>query len=247
MKEVVKILHTQASRKGKYGSDIFSDFLDFLLDMFDYSHYLEEGGFEGNALRLNAENSEFMQCAIIWIQKVTEKIERCENWDGLGLIYEELYQSKAKASSLGQFFTPDCLCDLMSKVARGEEDSDSLNPRRVNDCACGSGRTLLAARVREMEQHRNQDYYFGEDIDGISVKMCALNLMIYGCKGAVTRMDTLKYTGEWDCYVLNEVRYPFFVPYYSVRLTKRINKEPENKKQEVKQEAVSQPIQLTLF
>lgn len=244
MKEVVKILQSKANNTGKYGYEIFEAFLDFLLDMFDYSHFID-GNWEEYLEELRKREPEFLTCALGWIVRVTEKIERYENWDGLGLIYEELYQSKGKASSLGQFFTPDCLCDVMSKIARGDEDSDNLKPRRVNDCACGSGRTLLAARVREMEQHRNQDYYFGEDIDGISVKMCALNLMIYGCRGAVTRMDSLKYTGTWDCYVLNEVRYPIPTQYYCIRKTTRVIEPPQSQKPTIKQK--STPVQLTLF
>lgn len=56
--------------------------------------------------------------------------------DGLGDFYME-YLSHGRN---GQFFTPEPICDMMSRI---------LNPadfgERVADCCCGSGRMLLSA------------------------------------------------------------------------------------------------------
>lgn len=254
MKEIVKILESVASRNGRYGSDIFIDWLDFMIEMFNVEHYMKQGGFEDNAQKMYAENPELMQCTLLWMNEATIHIERCETWDGLGLVYEDLYKSKGKADALGQFFTPECICDLMARCShKPSEESE-----RINDCACGSGRTLMAIRCQEIAKRKSNNYYYGEDIDSVSVRMCALNLMIYGCRGMVTRMDTLKYVGHWDCYVLNEVRYPIPTPFYSIRKAVRVIEEAQPKKEvaQTKKEEIEKPqsvevgkkpIQLTLF
>lgn len=248
MKEIVKILESVANRNGRYGSDIFTDWLDFMIDMFSTEHYMEgQDGFEKNVARLNEQSPELMQCTILWMCEATKHIEMYETWDGLGLVYEALYKSKGKADALGQFFTPETICDLMARCSHTPSDKAET----INDCACGSGRTLLAMRCQELAMRRNRNIYYGEDIDSVSVRMCALNLMIYGCRGMVTRMDTLKYVGKWDCYVLNEVRYPIPTPYYSIRKAVRVIDEPPTKKEETEKphviEVGNKPIQLTLF
>lgn len=243
MREAIKILNAYANKVGRFGSDVFVDFLDYLLEMFDYRHFLTDGGFETNSAKMYQENPDFMTAALIWLEKVTLKIERLVNWDGLGAIYEEMYKSKGKADVLGQFFTPDCLCELMAKIAY----DDTQREQKVNDSACGSGRTLIAARVMEMRNGENSNFYYGEDIDAVAAKMAALNLMIYGCKGMVTRMDTLQYQGTWDCYVLNEVRYPFPTPFYSIRKAKRVIPAPETNQQKPTAHKAERPVQLTLF
>lgn len=99
--------------------------------------------------------------------------------------------------------------------------------------------------------------YARQDIDPVSCKMCALNLMVYGCGGSVTQMDTLKYSGEWNAYYINEVRYPFPTTSYSIRRGKRIIEPPQSaengkvvqvitKPQKVAQKS-EKAVQLTLF
>lgn len=66
-----------------------------------------------------------------------------------GLIYEEMYLSRGKASKTGQFFTPRSVSDLMAQISTlGSQDHG-----KVNDCAAGSGRLLLAHYVEKSESY----------------------------------------------------------------------------------------------
>lgn len=91
----------------------------------------------------------------------------------------------------------------------------------INDCACGSGRTLVShfmETYRQTGKHPVSYYYQGEDIDIVSVKMCALNMMIHGMRGRAIRHDTLMEPVSFDYgFEINEVRYPFPTPFYSLR------------------------------
>lgn len=113
--------------------------------------------------------------------------------DPLGDYYQVL-ASKYKTSGLGQFFTPKALCDLMAQFTIEEKNYGNT----INDCAVGSGRTLLAAnRVCK------GNYYVAQDIDHTCVKMCCINMAMHGLKGEVYHMDTLRNNKPWNTYVIN--------------------------------------------
>jgi type I restriction enzyme M protein len=113
--------------------------------------------------------------------------------DPLGEYYEVL-ASNNKKSSFGQFFTPKAVCDLMSALVLQNADWDN----KINDCACGSGRTLLSANkfIPDM-------YHIGQDIDMICAKMTAINLCMHQIKGEVHCMDTLKMTTPRKSFIIN--------------------------------------------
>ena len=90
----------------------------------------------------------------------------------------------------------------------------------VNDCAAGSGRLLLAHYMEKSKLDHaagRRFEYVAQDNDPIACKMCALNLMVHGMYGRVECRDTLRMTDPTVVYVINEVKYPFNTPYYSVR------------------------------
>ena len=60
--------------------------------------------------------------------------------DVFGILYEEMYLSRGKASKTAQFFTPQSISDLMARISA----LGAGNHGKVNDCAAGSGRLLLA-------------------------------------------------------------------------------------------------------
>lgn len=218
--------------------------LDFLIDMFDIRHYYTPDGFVKNCIELHEKEPYLFKISHIWLDKVAAAIEKGTWIDFFGGIYEEMYQSKGKASSLGQFFTPPALCDLMSMVT----GKDGTN--RVNDAACGSGRTLLSQLAHS--GFPRDSYYIGEDIDTTSVKMCALNLMIHGARGRVVRHDTLISPVAFDYgFELNEVRYPIPTPFYSLRkISHSVKTEPKMEPKmepEVKKVVPKAGVQLDLF
>ena len=110
----------------------------------------------------------------------------------------------------------DVLCTIMEKINGGISG-------KTGDPACGSGRTLLAAYTEN-----KSGYYVGEDIDGISCKMCALNLMVHGARGRVICHDTIASPVYFNWgYEINEVRYPIPTPFYSLRLISNVRTDEE--------------------
>lgn len=208
MKEVVKLIELHCNKQKVdiiRGLDVTTD---YLIDFFDIKHYMN-GGWEKHVAEKKRESEELFRILILWIDKVSDAIERGGWLDMFGEVYEAMYQSKGKASALGQFFTPPPVCDVMANLC-GDD-----NNRKVNDSACGSGRTLLA----QWAQSNNKDGYFiGEDLDPQSIKMCALNMMAHGMRGRVVRHDSILNQLLFDYgFEINEIRYPFPTPYYSLR------------------------------
>ena len=212
MKEVIKLIESHVRRTGIDRHRGLESLLDYLLDMFDMRHFMTADGFCRNIEEARARDGDLFSIALIWMEKVSDAMDMGRSLDFFGGVYEEMYQSKGKASTLGQFFTPESLCECMSRlVYSGHEDTGG----RINDCACGSGRTLIS---HFMASGNMKGYYIGEDIDTMSVKMCALNMMIHGMRGRVVRHDTLMDPIYFDYgFEINEVRYPFPTNFYSVR------------------------------
>ena len=143
-------------------------------------------------------------------------MERGEWLDVFGILYEEMYLSRGKASRTGQFFTPQSVSDLVAQIGTQKAEDHGT----VNDCAAGSGRLLLANYMEKSKlDHKagRRFEYVAQDNDPIACKMCALNFMVHGMYGRVECRDTLRMTEPTVVYVINEVKYPFNTPYYSVR------------------------------
>lgn len=107
--------------------------------------------------------------------------------DGLGDLFMELVSGGRN----GQFFTPENISDMMSKLIVPEiEDNKS-----ILDPACGSGRMLLAAAKR----NRNT-FFFGCDNDVTCCKMAVINLILNTLQGEIALMDslTMDYTKSWE-------------------------------------------------
>lgn len=215
IKEIIKHIQTHAHKHTIEAHNTLNAWLDYMIEYFDISQYRTPDGWAKMQDSKFKESPELYSATYLWMSITADNMEKGHSSDILGTVYEELFQSKSKASSLGQFFTPCSLSDLMAKI--------SYNPTEgrhaVNDCACGSGRTLIS---HYMEKLRKEDhtpaYYIGEDIDIASVKMCALNMLIHGMHGRAIRHDTLLDPISFDYgFEINEVRYPFPTPFYSLR------------------------------
>lgn len=122
------------------------------------------------------------------------KNEMLDDWcDPLGEYYEEL-ASNYKKSSFGQFFTPKTICDFMAQITVNKNDFGN----KINDCAAGSGRTLLAAN-----KVCKGNYYIAQDLDHICVKMCCINMAMHGLKGEVHHMNSLQNNEPFNSYTIN--------------------------------------------
>lgn len=104
--------------------------------------------------------------------------------DPFGDYFEEFLSN----SRNGQFFTPICVCDLMTQlttaVKPGEERRNG--DVRVYDPTCGSGRLLLSAAKEDRKQ-----FFIGADISYTCCLMTIINLCLNSLNGEVLHMDTL--------------------------------------------------------
>jgi hypothetical protein len=142
------------------------------------------------AARYSPENLPiFGQALAEMINEYEAGMDNEGSWiDVLGKVFEETNSSFA-ASGAGQFFTPETVCNVMVKLTAGtDECEDGI---MVNDCACGSGRNLIA-HSRLHPKNRLKAFYVGQDLDERCVKMCVLNFFMYGMKGVVIHMDSLQ-------------------------------------------------------
>lgn len=104
--------------------------------------------------------------------------------DPLGNLFEE-HNGKFGRDARGQFFTPETVCNFMAQI------TEPVPGSYVTDPACGSGRTLIAGD-RINSENRIHNFYVGCDLDHRCVKMCAINMAMYGMKGVAIHMDSLR-------------------------------------------------------
>ncbi len=128
---------------------------------------------------------------IIWVEYLTNVEEK--TWsDPLGTLYEEI-TSRFKSQMLGQFFTPESVCNLMASITANKDEFG----QNINDPCCGSGRMLLAH-----ENISKGNYCIGADIDPVCVKMSALNLALHGIKGEIWQGDSNRQQ-YYKVYIIN--------------------------------------------
>lgn len=108
---------------------------------------------------------------------------------GLRDIFGDFFMEYISHGNNGQFFTPEPICEMMARIAGNIEAGQS-----VYDCACGSGRILLAAA-----KINRWAVFFGTDVDKNCCMMTLLNLCLNGLKGEVAWMNSLSndFYGAW--------------------------------------------------
>lgn len=216
-KMYIDILTAQADKNHRPQEMALNDFLDYLLEFFsvdtfkagvdEYLQYVSD---------CTEKNPEFAQLALLWLKDIASAMDRGEWLDAFGTIYEEMYLSRGKASKTGQFFTPQSVSDLMGKIATLNDKSNGT----VNDCASGSGRLLLAHYIEnsKLDHYAGRRFkYVAQDVDPVACKMCALNFMAHGMNAKVICQNTLAMDTPSVIYCINEVKYPFDTPFYSIR------------------------------
>ena len=96
----------------------------------------------------------------------------------------DMFMSKISFGQRGQFFTPECMCNLL--VGMGGCNTHGS----IYDGACGSGRTLLAG-LKKARENGKDPYICGDDLDYRACRMALLNLCLQSAKGDVTHRNTL--------------------------------------------------------
>lgn len=100
----------------------------------------------------------------ILIENVDLKAANNKPYDFFGTTYEELFQSRDKATTLGQFFTPINVAQLMASLSYDLDVAEEIV--RVYDCCSGSGRLLLGhvyMRLNDKETANKHKYFYVAD------------------------------------------------------------------------------------
>ena len=221
----VDFLSDQAKEDGRPHEMALNDFCDYLLDLFSVEAFMGDSKsyLKWQQQRLQAK-PKLATLAMVWLNDVSQAMDRGQWLDVFGMLYEDMYLTAGKASKTGQFFTPQSVSDLMSSIIGSEKNeatSAKIEGSTVNDCAAGSGRLLLAHFIEASKLDHSAGrtfHYVAQDSDPLVCKMCALNMMVHGMNGRVICQDTLAMSTPSVEYFVNEVRYPFSTPYYSVRI-----------------------------
>lgn len=130
--------------------------------------------------------------------------------DGLG----DIFMEQLSFGKNGQFFTPQPICDMMAQMVIKPEDC--MPTYRVADCACGSGRMLLAAA----KIYRGMEFY-GSDVDLNCVKMAVINLAYNSLVGEVHWMNTLslEHWGSFRICIEPFTKLPYIITFAADRGT----------------------------
>ena len=203
-----------ATSNGKDIPVCFQDWLQWLIALFSVDTLIKHNG-DYNAIMSGAKTNHplFAECLTMWVNESLEYQQQHKCVDFFGEVYELCFQSKSKAARMGQYFTPYSIGSLMSRCLGKQEECDGVI--FCSEPSCGSGRNLLAIW---QDADWNQKYvFYAEDLDPVSVKMCALNMMINGMFGYVICHNTLMPDDFIFAYAVNEVRDPVPCNYFSIR------------------------------
>lgn len=169
---------------------LFERFLEFVIVGFDQTFSKVERPFD------KEEGTACMELFSEWTLIMNEQLRRKEWYDLLGEVYMNYLSGTMKKHWTGQYFTPMHICDFMTKILQpGECQRES-----VMDCACGSGRMLLAAHVEFPG-----NYCCAQDMDRVCCLMTVCNFIIHGVKGEVVWGNSLDPTDYRDGWKTNEL------------------------------------------
>jgi len=231
-------------------SDVFNDFLNYSIQSISMSGTYQERAYF--ASKYEEKQMDIFKKMFIEMIHITERnIKSDTGWyDFVGTYYEYIANT-SKKQGFGQFFTPQDIVDMMTMITGGDDPGTG---KRINDPACGSGRTLISFHA-----HHPGNFLFGEDLDYTCCLMTVWNMLISGGVGEVVHHNSLMPDSFYHGWRVNEYLNPYF------RLTVRSiekeesyvwrhwehvkNNQPEvfPKEVEVRKAKNEQTIQLTLF
>lgn len=106
--------------------------------------------------------------------------------------FGDYFEENLSNASNGQFFTPQCVSDLMAvftEVPNAGTDTGNEKDKRVYDPTCGSGRLLLSSAKLNRER-----YFVGADISYTCCLMTLINMCLNSLRGEVYHMNSLSNT-----------------------------------------------------
>lgn len=179
------------------------------------------------------DNEAFQDMMVCLFDILGTQIEKHGWYDAFGDLFMATHP---RGNSKGQFFTPQCLCDLTAHCLLSHQEPVQM-PRTpfgrrltFSDPTAGSSRMLLAAahqQTRVMVEEWGYDettayarrpYLVAEDIDFNCCKMSAINIALHGYFGEVVCHDTLCEPDQVRVgYIINETMWPFPTDVPSIR------------------------------
>lgn len=208
---IVKQIMSIGMKSGMDMSRAFSEMLDAFIDFLSIER-LQACNCDMAQVMESIKDHKWCETYGMWLNWVYRRQSNGKVVDAFDF-YEESVKSKGKASALGQFYTPQPICDMMAEMQYQAGNEVAL----IHDSAVGSGRTLLGyANVLQKKKSPEVAYYIANDIDEQSVKMCTLNFAINGMYGRVLCADGLLLHYNWG-YEINETKYPMHTDMLSIR------------------------------
>jgi len=147
----------------------------------------------------------------IILQKIAEGIAQFSaDVDILGDAYEYLIGQFAAGSGkkAGEFYTPQQVSTILSKIVMLESQDPSLGPKKkidkVLDFTCGSGSLLLNVRKQMKENGGTIGKIYGQEKNITTYNLARMNMLLHGVKDTefeIHHGDTLD--NDWD--ILNEM------------------------------------------
>lgn len=164
---------------------VFDDFL--IMSVSSFTMGKMEDVYLDTASKYDKEDLTKMANALGALIMDYDKQSQEGSWnDLLGDYFMEI-QSNMDKSSMGQFFTPVSVCQMMAQLT---DDGEATEGSKVADPTCGSSRNLIA-HSRLHPKNRFNTFYYGMDLDRRCVLMSVLHYVLYGMKGVVIHMNTL--------------------------------------------------------
>lgn len=187
-KDMIRVFEKYRHKYDAYA--LFERFMEFVIAGFDCT-------FSTFGKPFSQEEAEIcVELLKTWLNSMNEALKHNEWYDLLGEVYMDYLSGTMKKQWTGQFFTPMNISDLMAKIT----DPGEIVGERVMDCACGSGRMLLAAHVLHPG-----NYCCAQDLDRICCLMTVCNFIIHGVNGEVICGDSLNPTDYRDGWRTNEL------------------------------------------
>lgn len=166
-------------------SVIWNDFLDYAIEVNLLTLQNDKKEFHKN---YHGNEEAYQDLLGAFLDKLSEILETEPYYDLLGELYEQVVLSQGKSKQLGQYYSPTCVAELTSDLVLINQKFTNHSDKIANDCACGSGRMLLASHVKS----KGDLFCVGQDIDETSIKMCTINFWSQGVRGSVLQMDSLE-------------------------------------------------------
>ena len=157
-------------------SKVYVDFMDYYI-----SKNSESPGIKQISDYNDTEMKLFDNAYTSFVSLMNEYLKQTDWKDFIGEYYEEYILAGSKASGKGQFYTPQEVSDLLSKVV-----GQPVVLSEAYDAACGSARNLLDYHSKHRDIRCT-----GEDLDESACKMAVINFHIHGVNGVVNWIDAL--------------------------------------------------------